>query len=65
MGVTLKLGDTHLAFVGSHLAAHQGQVARRNHDVGEIIEEVGGGGEWMVGMWRREAAMGGLVQPLK
>lgn len=40
VAVSLRVGTTCLAFVGSHLAAHQSQCARRNHDVGEIIEEL-------------------------
>ncbi|GBF95749.1 inositol 5-phosphatase [Raphidocelis subcapitata] len=40
VAVSLTVGATRLAFLGSHLAAHQSQCARRNHDVGEIIEEL-------------------------
>lgn len=40
VAVSLRIGTTRLAFVGCHLAAHQSQCGRRNHDVGEIIEEV-------------------------
>ena len=41
VGIAVRLGGTRFAFVGAHLAAHQSQCTRRNHDVGEIIEEVG------------------------
>jgi phosphatidylinositol-bisphosphatase len=34
--ISFKLDDTHLAFVSSHLAAHQSKTAQRNADVGEI-----------------------------
>jgi hypothetical protein len=34
--VSFKLDETHLAFVSSHLAAHQSKTAQRNADVGEI-----------------------------
>ncbi|WIA30252.1 hypothetical protein OEZ86_000342 [Tetradesmus obliquus] len=34
--VSLKLDDTHLAFVASHLAAHQSKTQQRNADVAEI-----------------------------
>ena len=40
VAVALRLGATRVAFVGCHLAAHQSQCARRNHDVGEILEEL-------------------------
>jgi hypothetical protein len=36
VAVSFKLDDTHLAFVSSHLAAHQSKTAQRNSDVGEI-----------------------------
>lgn len=39
--IYLRIGATHLAFVGSHLAAHQSECGRRNQDVAEIIREVG------------------------
>ena len=39
---SLRVGSTHLAFVGSHLAAHQSECNRRNKDVAEIIREVRG-----------------------
>lgn len=36
VGVSLQLDDTHLAFVSSHLAAHQSKTAARNADMAEI-----------------------------
>eukprot|EP01006_Ploeotia_vitrea_P034919 TRINITY_DN65818_c10_g8_i2.p1 TRINITY_DN65818_c10_g8~~TRINITY_DN65818_c10_g8_i2.p1 ORF type:complete len:641 (-),score=352.78 TRINITY_DN65818_c10_g8_i2:101-2023(-) len=38
--VSMLVRDTSLCFVNSHLAAHQGESKRRNHDVYEIIKEV-------------------------
>ncbi|KAI8463778.1 MAG: Endonuclease/exonuclease/phosphatase [Monoraphidium minutum] len=40
VAIMLRMGMTQLAFVGSHLAAHQGECARRNQDVAEIIKEL-------------------------
>lgn len=36
VGISLRVDDTHMAFISSHLAAHQGKVAQRNADVAEI-----------------------------
>ena len=38
--VTFSLNDLSLAFVNSHLAAHQHKASRRNADVAEIIEGI-------------------------
>lgn len=59
VAVSLTIGATRLAFLGSHLAAHQSQCARRNHDVGEIIEEVGGAGGWGPGRGKHRTRWGG------
>lgn len=36
VAVSLKVDDTHVAFISSHLAAHQSKVGQRNADVAEI-----------------------------
>eukprot|EP00775_Hariotina_reticulata_P010857 gene10857-11011_t len=38
--ITLKVDDTHLCFVNSHLAAHQSKTAARNADVAEIVDQL-------------------------
>lgn len=38
IGVSFNLGDTSFFFVTSHLAAHQGEVAKRNSDFAEIVQ---------------------------
>jgi hypothetical protein len=38
--ITLKVDDTHLCFINSHLAAHQNKVAARNADVAEIVDQL-------------------------
>jgi hypothetical protein len=36
VGVALRVGATHIAFIAAHLAAHQGRTVHRNADVAEI-----------------------------
>ncbi|KNC51516.1 inositol 5-phosphatase 1 [Thecamonas trahens ATCC 50062] len=38
IGISFSLGDSSFFFVTSHLAAHQGEVAKRNADFSEIIQ---------------------------
>lgn len=40
VAVGLQAGSTHIAFVGSHLAAHQSKTQIRNRDVREICREL-------------------------
>jgi len=39
-GVGFKYKDTRMLFINAHLAAHQGEVVRRNSDVQEILQGV-------------------------
>lgn len=40
VALSLRLDDTHLAFVSSHLAAHQSKAAQRNSDMSEICANI-------------------------
>lgn len=40
VGVSLKLNETMICFVNSHLAAHQGEYERRNEDFQDIIRRM-------------------------
>lgn len=40
VGVSIKLGETFICFVNSHLAAHQSEVERRNEDYNEIMRRM-------------------------
>lgn len=40
IGISIKLNETSICFVNSHLAAHQSEVERRNEDYHEIIRRM-------------------------
>ena len=77
VGISFKLAGTSFLFVNAHLAAHQGEVDKRNGEFAKISSEIaramggdggggggGGGGSKPGSVVEGGAALGGVVNPL-